>query len=74
MNGVEIGTRTHSVGTAHTTNGYLIIGQEADAPGGGFDANQNLDGDFSFISVYDKALSATEIQQNFNALRGRYGI
>jgi hypothetical protein len=74
MDGVQIGTRTYSAGTAHTTNGYLIIGQEADSPGGGFDANQNLDGDFSFISVYNRALSAAEIQQNFNALRGRYGV
>jgi hypothetical protein len=24
--------------------------------------------------VYNRALSATEVQQNFNALRGRYGI
>jgi len=26
------------------------------------------------VTVYNKALSATEITQNFNALRGRYGI
>lgn len=26
------------------------------------------------VSMYNKALSATEVQQNFNALRGRYGI
>jgi hypothetical protein len=74
MNGVQIGTRTINAGTAFTTNGYLIIGQEADNPGGGFDANQNLDGDFSFISIYNRALSAQEISNNFNALRGRYGI
>ena len=24
--------------------------------------------------VYNRALSAAEVQQNFNALRGRYGI
>jgi hypothetical protein len=24
--------------------------------------------------VYNRALSTTEVQQNFNALRGRYGI
>jgi hypothetical protein len=74
MNGVQIGTRTIGVNTAHTTNGYLIIGQEADSPGGGFDVNQNLDGDFSLISIYNRALSDSEILQNFNALRGRYGV
>lgn len=33
-----------------------------------------LQGNISQISIYNKALSATEIQQNFNATRGRYGI
>ena len=28
----------------------------------------------SVIKLYNRALSASEIQQNFNALRGRYGI
>jgi hypothetical protein len=26
------------------------------------------------IQIYNRALSATEVQQNFNALRGRYGV
>ena len=28
----------------------------------------------SNATVYNRALSATEVSQNFNALRGRYGI
>ena len=31
-------------------------------------------GDISLVRVYNKALSAAEVAQNFNALRGRYGI
>ena len=31
-------------------------------------------GDFGFFRSYSKILSATEVLQNFNALRGRYGI
>ena len=31
-------------------------------------------GNISNAKVYNRALSAAEIQQNFNALRGRYGI
>ena len=27
-----------------------------------------------YIRIYNRALSATEIQQNFNAIRGRYGL
>ena len=32
------------------------------------------DGFISNISVYNKALSANEVQQNYNALKGRYGL
>jgi len=31
-------------------------------------------GNISQVSIYNKALTASEIQQNFNALRGRFGI
>ena len=31
-------------------------------------------GSISTVSLYNRVLSATEVQQNFNALRGRYGI
>jgi len=31
-------------------------------------------GELSNIMIYNRALSNTEISQNFNALRGRYGI
>jgi hypothetical protein len=31
-------------------------------------------GNISQVSIYNRALSASEIRQNFNALRGRYGI
>jgi hypothetical protein len=31
-------------------------------------------GDIAVIRIYNRALSATEVQQNFNALRGRFGI
>ena len=32
------------------------------------------DGSASVLRVYNRALSTTEVAQNFNALRGRYGI
>ena len=31
-------------------------------------------GNISQVSIYNRALTASEIQQNFNALRGRFGI
>lgn len=33
-----------------------------------------LNGSISMIRLYNKALTATEVLQNFNATRGRYGI
>ena len=36
--------------------------------------NYALIGNIPQVSIYNKALTASEIQQNFNALRGRFGI
>ena len=55
-------------------NGGWMLNQEQDTVGGSFDANQNYRGAFMIVKLYNKALTASEIQQNFNALRGRFGI
>jgi hypothetical protein len=31
-------------------------------------------GDLASLKMYGRALSASEIKQNFNSIRGRYGI
>lgn len=36
--------------------------------------NYNLTGRISNVSIYNRTLTTSEIQQNFNALRGRFGI
>ena len=36
--------------------------------------SEDWDGKISFISCYDIVLTAAEITQNFNALRGRFGV
>ena len=56
------------------TGGTLLFGQEQDTPGGGFQSTQDFVGDLSCYRVYNKALTESEIQQNFIAHRGRYGI
>jgi hypothetical protein len=35
---------------------------------------QDFGGEISQIRIYDRSLDAAEVQQNFNALRGRYGV
>lgn len=37
-------------------------------------STEYLQGDVAVAQIYNRALSAAEITQNFNALRGRYGI
>ena len=37
-------------------------------------ATRYLNGNIAQVSIYNRALTASEIQQNFNALRGRFGI
>lgn len=39
-----------------------------------FGNKEYLNGKIATVNVYNRALSATEIQQNFNALRGRFGL
>ena len=42
--------------------------------GPGYLTSARFGGNIGQISHYSRALSAAEVQQNFNALRGRYGI
>ena len=48
-------------------------------PGAGITVNSStgnvvVSANISNVQIYNRALSATEITQNLNALRGRYGI
>ena len=60
-------TATNTVSHATSTLDDIKIGQ--DDAGGRF-----LNGSISQALIYNRALSATEIQQNYNALKGRFSI
>jgi hypothetical protein len=49
-----------------TTNNVIIGAYQS--------ASRPFNGNIATTQVYNRALSATEISQNYNALRGRYGI
>ena len=49
-------------------NGELTLG------GNGTIAGRYYTGSIGLATFYTKALTAAEVQQNFNALRGRFGI
>ena len=65
-NGVQSGSASRSATTI--AGGTLMIGTRSDV----FAAHYV--GNISIVMIYNRVLSASEIQQNFNATRGRYGI
>jgi hypothetical protein len=69
LNGQLDGTASLALGAASSDN--VIIGGPANDDYGGA---RMFYGDCYFAAHYNRALTAIEIQQNFNALRGRYGI
>jgi hypothetical protein len=70
INGVQVNSDTLS-GTIDTNAGGMSIGVY-----GGYNGSRSYyyNGNLSVCKVYNRALSASEIQQNFNAARSRYGI
>jgi len=66
INGVQVASDTQT-GTIATNSGGMTIGEYG---GGAYRYN----GSIGVVKVYNRALSAEEVKQNFNALRGRYGV
>lgn len=62
-NGVSLGTNTSS-------NGDNIVSSIGSYIWGGFPLNGNI----ASVQIYNRALSASEILQNYNATKGRYGL
>jgi hypothetical protein len=65
VNGVLDGTGTVSNITGQTTGNFEI---------GRSGTQGYLAGKISLFKLYNRVISAEEVSQNFNALRGRYGI
>ena len=71
VNGILQGTDALTSNAVYYQSGYTCtIG--GNHPCGG--STYYLNGLVPLSRIYNRALSAAEIQQNFNALRGRYGI
>jgi hypothetical protein len=67
IDGVNVGTQAVS-GTLVNSFNNRRIGRY------GGSTQYYLNGNISNIKIFNRALTANEIQQNFEALRGRYGI
>jgi hypothetical protein len=66
INGAEINSKSQT-GTFVTNTNYLAVGQQ---PGYG----EYYGGRIGSIKVYNRALAAAEISQNFNVQRSRFGV
>ncbi len=71
LNGLEYAAKNTTVVPWNSTIPPTIGAQRNISTGG---ILSPLTGNISNIQVYNKALMPDEIQQNFNALRGRYGL
>ena len=45
--------------------GFLVLGQEQDSIGGGFDPNQTLHGRLASVNMWDKVLSESDIAAQY---------
>ena len=74
-NGVQLKIYVNNVLTSGTVINATMVGWGADRIGRWRDADQrSFVGNIYCLRAYTRELTAQEIQQNFNALRGRYGI
>ena len=74
VDGVYNTQQTGKTLTSFTTTYYYIVGAGYAAVRSGIGPSYYFSGNISNFSFYNRALTASEIQQNFNALRGRFGI
>ena len=69
LNGTQLYSGTSASSTvSYENNKNLMIGSCVAF------SSRSFKGDISNTTIYNRALTASEIQQNFNALRGRFGI
>jgi hypothetical protein len=69
VNGSLVYTSSNN-STQHTTS-YFGIGAGISSP---TVADEFWSGNIAQVSIYNRALSAAEIQQNYNALKGRFNL
>jgi hypothetical protein len=67
VNGVSQGTPTSYAGTPTSSTGGIRIGRR-------WDAADYITGQIPVVKIYNRPLTPQEVKQNFNAMRGRFGI
>ena len=65
-NGQEVFDINYSLQSLNIDSGGLILGADQDSFGGGFQSNQFVKGLIDDVRIYDRALSAEEVQALYN--------
>lgn len=65
-NGVQIGSSTTNINLRATSVGYFIAHR--------WDMSDGVYGDYSSVNMYNRELSLTEINTNFDAVKSRFGL
>ena len=74
INGINVRTWGTTGNIIYGTNNTLLaVGNDWNS-GYNSGASNGVKGQMPIAKIYNKALTAAEVTQNFNALRGRYGI
>lgn len=69
LNGVEVASNTNSIPSSLYTGNALSL-----KIGNRGDNTRFFSGNISQVSIYNRALSATEVLQNYNATKTRFGL
>ncbi len=70
-NGVLLGSANLGGTPSYTNTFNLHVGRRSGVTGGG---PYYTNGRVSNVQIYNRPLSAAEVRQNYNALKGRYGL
>ena len=73
-NGAYVTDSTNITVISGVADGGWFLNQEQDSFGGGFSSIQNWRGGWMIIRLYNRALSQSEINYNWHADRGRFGL
>ena len=74
LNGNQIGTTTFTSGNILYSNLPVILGSSGGYVSTGGTINEEFLGTIYNVNIYNKFLSSTEILENFNSTKSRYGL
>ena len=61
--------RDIGVGYTVQSGGYLVLGQDQDTPGGGFELGDTLNAQLAEVNMWDRVLSESEIAAQYTNCR-----